>query len=139
VALPEGIGADPNPLVAVPNPGPILFLNVDVGGQSLVGIQLSRPPGSPGSQGIQVVVANRLQYPVGEEAPPRVALMALEPPVEVLLLGFVAFPVGGGLYMRVLLLLLGGLYVRVGGGLYMRVLLFPGGGVSAPEHGPPAQ
>jgi hypothetical protein len=65
VALPEGIGADPNPLVAVPNPGPILFLNVDVGGQSLVGIQLSRPPGSPGSQGIQVVVANRLQYPVG--------------------------------------------------------------------------
>jgi hypothetical protein len=38
-------------------------------GQSLVGIQLYLPSGSPGSQGIQVVRENTLQCPVGEETP----------------------------------------------------------------------
>jgi hypothetical protein len=56
VAFPSGVAA----------PCPILPLNVEGSGQALVGIHVSLPPGSPGSQGIQLVLADRTQYPVGE-------------------------------------------------------------------------
>jgi hypothetical protein len=81
VALPVGLNIVGGTLVIVPVLFAVTFPasgNDAEGGHSLLGIHVSLPPGSPGSQGIQLVVIVRAQYPVGEPEIPPAAFVAPE-------------------------------------------------------------
>lgn len=139
-ALPVGLNIPGRTLVIVPGlfPGFVAFPasgNDAEGGHWLVGIHVSLPPGRPGSQGIQLVVIVRAQYPVGEEAPPN---LAIEPLVVLPGRGSALVVPGGTLNIlpggsALVLLFPGMVFVAFPIGLNM--LVFPGIPVLLPEEG----